>query len=376
MSQAEIPLSQGALMNMARQAASQEGLDPQVFLALVAHESGWNPDALSPVGASGLTQLMPATARGLGVSSINDPVQNLRGGARYLKQQLNAFGGNYNLALAAYNAGPAAVRKYGGIPPYSETQNYVKGIMGAAPSYKIQGGMSPSPQTTAQSLGPSLPPTSPGGPPGMAGQALLPQLPRLNLGDGDITRALKGMGGGINPAVLSTLDSIPLPNINAGVSQLNKFLSTREAKNVQNQRENFSFSFGAPEAVTPAANHAVGLAREFLGTPYVWGGESSKGFDCSGLLQYVWAKQGVSIPRTTYDQFTTGKRVDQSQLQPGDAVFFRGSDAKVEGGRVLPGHVGMYIGNGNIIQAPHTGATVEITPLSHMPGYMGARRYA
>src|SRR5215471_19582030 len=146
----QTPYTQGQLMNMATQAARQEGLDPQVFLALVAHESGWNPDALSPVGAQGLTQLMPATARGLGVTSVNDPVQNLRGGARYLKQQLDAFGGNYNLALAAYNAGPAAVRKYGGIPPYSETQNYVKGIMGAAPSCKIQGGMSPSPQTTAQ----------------------------------------------------------------------------------------------------------------------------------------------------------------------------------------------------------------------------------
>jgi hypothetical protein len=360
-------------MSMARTAAIQEGLDPQIFQSLVAHESGWNPDALSPVGASGLTQLMPATAQGLGVTSINDPVQNLRGGARYLKQNLDAFGGNYNLALAAYNAGPAAVRKYGGIPPYAETQKYVQGIMGDAKNYQVQGGAS-VPQS-AQTLG--APPPDPSGvPPGMKGQALLPTLPRLPGGGvGDVVKAMKGMGGGINAAILSSLDSIPMPNINTSVQALNKFLSP-EGKAIQNQRENFSFKFSSPEAVSPEAAHAVALCKEYLGTPYVWGGESTKGFDCSGLLQYVWAKQGVSIPRTTYQQWDTGTRVPQDKLQPGDAVFFRGSDARVEGGRTLPGHVGIYIGNGNIIQAPHTGATVEITPLNHMPGYMGARRFA
>src|SRR5215471_3564503 len=92
MSSTEVPLSRAALQNMATQAAQQEGIDPSVFISLITHESGWNPDIVSPVGATGLGQLMPATARGLGVTSVTDPVQNLRGSARYLKQQLQAFG--------------------------------------------------------------------------------------------------------------------------------------------------------------------------------------------------------------------------------------------------------------------------------------------
>jgi cell wall-associated NlpC family hydrolase len=121
---------------------------------------------------------------------------------------------------------------------------------------------------------------------------------------------------------------------------------------------------------------AINLAAHFLGVPYVWGGESPKGFDCSGLLQYVWKQQGVEIPRTTYDQFKTGTPVNANQLQPGDAVFFKGSDSKTVGGEVLPGHVAIYIGQGKVIQAPHTGSNVQITALTQIPGFMGARRYS
>lgn len=102
------------------------GLPGGLLGALVRAESGGNPNARSPVGAMGLGQLMPATARSLGVNP-NDPVDNLRGAAMYLSQQLKTFG-SWQKALAAYNAGPGAVKKYGGIPPYQETQNYVKRI--------------------------------------------------------------------------------------------------------------------------------------------------------------------------------------------------------------------------------------------------------
>lgn len=115
---------------LARDIAQQEGVDPDLFERLVQQESGFNPRARSPVGAIGLAQLMPGTASDLGVDP-NDPEQNLRGGARYLKTQMDTFG-DTNLALAAYNAGPGNVRKYGGVPPFKETQNYVAKIGGAS----------------------------------------------------------------------------------------------------------------------------------------------------------------------------------------------------------------------------------------------------
>ncbi len=103
-----------AIQSMADAAAAKNGLDPKVFRALVGAESNWNPTATSRVGAQGLCQLMPSTAAALGVSNPMDPEQSLEGGAKYLKQMLDQFGGDYSKALAAYNAGPGAVRKAGG----------------------------------------------------------------------------------------------------------------------------------------------------------------------------------------------------------------------------------------------------------------------
>ncbi|MCZ0962982.1 lytic transglycosylase domain-containing protein [Paracoccus benzoatiresistens] len=113
----------------ARAAARRYGIPEDLFLRLVQQESGWNPRARSHKGATGLAQLMPGTAAKLGVNP-HDPVENLQGGARYLRMMYNQFG-NWNLALAAYNAGPGAVQKYGGIPPYRETRNYVRIIAGS-----------------------------------------------------------------------------------------------------------------------------------------------------------------------------------------------------------------------------------------------------
>lgn len=120
-------------------AAQSAGIDPDLFLRLVQQESAFNPAAVSPVGAMGLAQLMPATAQELGVDP-NDPIQNLQGGARYLRQQLDTFGGDPSLALAAYNAGAGNVRKYGGIPPFKETRNYVARIMGGTGDRLAGGG--------------------------------------------------------------------------------------------------------------------------------------------------------------------------------------------------------------------------------------------
>jgi soluble lytic murein transglycosylase-like protein len=112
----------------ARAAARRYGIPEDLFLRLVRQESGWNPTARSHKGAIGLAQLMPGTARQLGVDP-HDPEQNLRGGARYLAAQYRRFG-SWRLALAAYNAGPGAVEKHGGVPPFRETQGYVVAILG------------------------------------------------------------------------------------------------------------------------------------------------------------------------------------------------------------------------------------------------------
>ncbi|NNU80768.1 lytic transglycosylase domain-containing protein [Halovulum dunhuangense] len=112
----------------ARAAAMRHGIPVDLFMALVTQESGWNPRAVSHKGAIGLAQLMPGTARILGVDP-HDPLQNLDGGARYLAEQYRKFG-SWRLALAAYNAGPQAVERYRGVPPYRETRNYVTAILG------------------------------------------------------------------------------------------------------------------------------------------------------------------------------------------------------------------------------------------------------
>ena len=123
---------------LVQQNASIWQVDPALIKSVIANESSFNANATSPVGAQGLMQLMPETAASLGVRNPYDPAQNVAGGTRYLRGLLDRFKGDTRLAVAAYNAGPNAVEKYGDVPPYSETQNYVQNVLGSLDKYRGQ----------------------------------------------------------------------------------------------------------------------------------------------------------------------------------------------------------------------------------------------
>lgn len=206
-----------------RQIAQNQGIPWNIFNALVQQESGWNPSAKSPVGAQGFTQLMPGTARGLGVDP-NDPLQNLQGGAQYLAQQYKKFG-SWDLALAAYNAGPGAVAKYGGVPPYEETQNYVKTIMGNA--HGAGGGGAPQAAT-----GPTPSPLALGTLGAQAGLALQGSDPASLLNFAAPTKqgvsALQKLGDTSAKTAESSMQEIPTPKLASPVQSLSGVMQPHE----------------------------------------------------------------------------------------------------------------------------------------------------
>jgi len=167
-----------------------------------------------------------------------------------------------------------------------------------------------------------------------------------------------------------------LSSIHSEIEQLKQQEAARQLQIAAEARQRISnpspvgVGASAPEAstVAPPSIHGgvVGIAMRYLGVPYVWGGASPSGFDCSGLVMYVFAQIGVSLPHSSYVQFGMGAPVSMSQLQPGDLVFFAGAS-----------HVGIYIGGGQFIHAPHTGDVVRVSSLSeswYAATYVGARR--
>ena len=145
----------GQYSDLINAAAQKYGIDPALLKGLIRQESNFNPNARSGAGAAGLCQLMPGTAASLGCTNPLDPAQAIDAGAKYLSQQLKAFGGDPRKALAAYNAGPGAVQRYGGVPPYAETQNYVQSVMSFADQYRTQ-----TPQTPQASPATGVPAAS------------------------------------------------------------------------------------------------------------------------------------------------------------------------------------------------------------------------
>ncbi|MFD7580554.1 NlpC/P60 family protein [Kitasatospora sp. NPDC059817] len=248
---------------------------PQVTASLLAAqlytESNFDPKAVSPVGAQGIAQFMPGTWAQYGVDGDGDGIKDVFNAADAIAAQAKydcvladevkgVAGDSTENMLAAYNAGGGAVIKYGGIPPYQETRDYVRNIRDLAAKWA---------------------------------DAVQPNLPA---GEG--------------------------------------------------------------------ATRAISAAKTALGTWYLWGGPcespytGASGCDCSSLTKMAWASAGVNLPRVTYDQVNAGTPVASiSQLTPGDLLFS-------VPGAAGPEHVGMYIGNNEVIEAPHTGAQVRIQPLS------------
>ena len=133
------PMPSPDLNALIQDQAGEQGVDANLVKAVIAQESGFNPGAVSKTGAEGLMQLMPGTAEGLGVDNAFDPAQNVAGGVKYLKNQISKYH-SVPLALAAYNAGPGAVDKFGGVPPYAETKNYVNRVMSLYQKYGSESG--------------------------------------------------------------------------------------------------------------------------------------------------------------------------------------------------------------------------------------------
>ncbi|MET8980941.1 bifunctional lytic transglycosylase/C40 family peptidase [Streptomyces sp. NPDC004539] len=261
------------------------GKCPQVTASLLAAqlytESHFDAKAKSPVGALGIAQFMPGTwsvygvdGDGDGVKDVFNPADAVATQAAYdcvLAKEVGAVpGDSTDSMLAAYNAGAGAVLKYGGVPPYSETRNYVKAIRDLAAKWAASSASSP---------------------------------------------------------------------------------------------------------VGKGAAAAIAAAKTALGSWYQWGGDCAppytgqNGCDCSSLTKMAWSHAGVNLPRVTYDQVRAGTAVKSiSQLQPGDLLF------SVPGASG-PEHVGMYIGDDQVIEAPHTGARVRIKPLSFWAPQVIAMRH-
>jgi cell wall-associated NlpC family hydrolase len=240
-------------------------------------------------------------------------------------------------------------------------------------------------QILGQAPGSSVPPsTPPGGTLSGSSPSLVNQPPAPVLGAPNLALGVLGglqshnlVGGIMGALTFGRAAASAGPPVSTPVAQ-------GRAVGVRNATTPNGTNVEIQGKATPEGLKAVQLAEHFIGTPYSWGGggpggpsygvaqgANIKGFDCSSLIQYVAAKQGVTIPRTTYDQWQTGTPVPRTRLSPGDAVYFTGSDAK--GG--LPGHVGMYVGSGKFIEAPHTGADIRISNLAGRSDYVGARRF-
>ncbi|MGW8558139.1 C40 family peptidase [Streptomyces tubercidicus] len=267
---------------------------PNLLASLLTQESGFNPKAKSPVGARGIAQFMPSTWESSGVDGngdgkrdVWDPEDAIPSSAKYLcsiaRDVKDVPGNKQDNILAAYNAGTDAVKRYGGVPPYKETQNYVRSISSLA------------------------------GQPGKGGKA------------GTVITARQGA------TVVNT---------------------AQEALGTE-------YSWGGGNASGPSTGTCC--------SPRGRSGADIRGFDCSGLTVYAYAKVGIALPRTAAAQYAASKPVNPGEMRVGDLVFYGSSASSIH-------HVGIYVGGGYMIDAPRPGTKVRFSPLESMSDLFGVAR--
>lgn len=403
-----VPSQRSQYEAWARQAAQQYGVPVPIYLAQIDAESGWNPNAGSSAGAIGLAQFMPGTAQGLGIDP-RDPRQALFGGAKYLSGFYKKYG-RWDLALAAYNAGGGAVDKYGGIPPYAETQAYVQRIRDAVGGdfsklAPLAPGSAPTSTTPGQPMAapslPNMPALQAPSSSSLASSLIANRRTPLQPVQATSVRAAAPLAAASTPSSEAaagpagptprlvperSLPAAPAPLAFAGSDQRRQALIQRNTElrsAYMSQRAAASQGAQSPASAAlsvvgaPATDPVTTYALEQQGVPYSWGGGTPSGpsegfgrgkgivgFDCSSLVQAAWAQVGVQIPRVTQDQIKTGIGVDPAnsgQWKPGDLLFPH------------EGHVMMYIGGGKAIEAPYTGGHVRVVDASSR-NYIAVRR--
>lgn len=327
-------------------AARKYGVDPGLFRRLITQESAWNPNAGSSAGARGLTQVVP---RWHPNANLSTPEGQLDYGAKHFGSLLRKYG-NPRDALAVYNSG----RPWKTSQSFGETRNYVTRILNG-----YQGPGSAPAAAAVPGVGATISQPASG----------VPQLGGL---DASTAREIARYARESEQAVLSGGEVPDVMPLAQRVIARRKTVADTAISAVGGT----AFPGGEQQGAMDGASGPVAAAQGVLGTPYSWGGgtpsgptkgfgrgANTVGFDCSSLVQYAWAKAGVKLPRTTYDQIKVGRAVNpsnQSQWLPGDIVF------------PSTGHVQMYIGNGKVIEAPRTGGRVQIVPARS--SYIAVRR--
>jgi cell wall-associated NlpC family hydrolase len=357
------PMSFAALRGIWQAAGTTYGIPWEVLGAINKVETDFGANlGPSSAGAVGWMQFMPSTwarwgidANGDGVADPNNPTDAIFGAARYLA----GCGGQFDIARAVYC--------------YNHSSSYVNEVLGLAALYG-QGGVATAPGLFSVDLQPQL--------------ASVRQQISASTAQLDDARAAASSLGRSEQHYLRVADSASLLSdqlaarkhavqlgvrrdaAEARVRRLQRLLDSAHARlgKLRDQANSQSLGglpFGVPSG---SANGVVSLALQYLGVPYLWGGATPSGFDCSGLVQYVFAQLGIALPHNTVAQWhdPIAVSVPRDALQPGDLVFFNRLD-----------HVGIYIGNGYIIDAPHTGAVVRIDSLGDgwfAANYDGAKR--